>query len=36
MSTAVETRAPEGLIGASPPRLDAWEKATGQLSTPAT
>jgi len=31
MSTAVETRAPEGLIGASPPRLDAWEKATGQL-----
>jgi len=31
MSTAVETRAPEGLIGASPPRLDAWEKATGQI-----
>jgi CO/xanthine dehydrogenase Mo-binding subunit len=31
MSTAVETRAPEGLIGASPPRLDAWAKATGQL-----
>jgi CO/xanthine dehydrogenase Mo-binding subunit len=31
MSTAVETRAPEGLIGASPPRLDAWEKVTGQL-----
>jgi len=31
MSTAVETRAPEGLIGSSPPRLDAWEKATGQI-----
>ena len=31
MSTVVETRAPEGLIGASPPRLDAWEKATGQI-----
>jgi nicotinate dehydrogenase large molybdopterin subunit len=31
MSTAVETRSPEGLIGASPPRLDAWEKATGQI-----
>jgi CO/xanthine dehydrogenase Mo-binding subunit len=33
MSTVVETRAAraEGLIGTSPPRLDAWEKATGKL-----
>jgi CO/xanthine dehydrogenase Mo-binding subunit len=31
MTTAVETRSAEGLIGSSPPRLDAWEKVTGKL-----
>jgi CO/xanthine dehydrogenase Mo-binding subunit len=31
MSTVVEARRAEGLIGSSPPRLDAWDKATGRL-----
>jgi CO/xanthine dehydrogenase Mo-binding subunit len=31
MSTIVETKPVEGLIGSSPPRLDAWEKVTGRI-----
>ena len=31
MTTVAEAKPTTGLIGTSPPRLDAWEKATGQL-----
>jgi CO/xanthine dehydrogenase Mo-binding subunit len=31
MTTMLEVQSTPGLIGTSPPRLDAWEKVTGQL-----
>ena len=31
MITTVEAKKTEGLIGTSPPRLDAWEKVTGKI-----
>ena len=29
----VDTKTEPGLIGTSPPRLDAWEKVTGKVLT---